>query len=515
MEEKKRKGYCLLDARVSTLTLFEREITTALLSTATADIAIRYPVLYIAVYKNHRPSRENDEYRWAFLIGPSHETAQSEGVRCGVELHLDFKGRPTWNYSQTIVPLRGEDDMLARLLIADVVNLRPLGEVIRDYDITPTVERTDSMVGDSEWNSVDWVREKLDMLERKPECFAYKCHDFSMFERMGRKLAGGWNQPRKKGARSFGVEVSTLVMVRGWERPDDDEANVAVNLDLARGEPDMISRAIQVGTGVLGAASLAMRQRITAREQRERKVEQQGKAHCRFRGSENETTSTERTKLQHMNEAKKTAGEVGEDEVTARPESAYVTTIDFALPNKPDETSEASKAGEDHKDEEESESEDDEDEDEDEDDEDEVKDDDEDEDESSDEDESNTDEVAEENVGEEKADSGSEGVPKPNVRFFQSKKDEQVSGEEKVGRENKEDKDETGSGEDEDMEESEEESEDESEDDDREDDANNEDEGEDSSDDEDDEEDEEEKENGTFAGVRTTVKNIPTITLSA
>ena len=230
------------------------------------DIPVKYPVLYVAVYKHDRSPHENDNYHWAFLIGPSNETAESEGVCCGLELHLDSDSRPTWDYNQTIVPLRGENDLLARMMIADIVDLGPLGEIIRDHDGTPTTERTDSVAEGSEWNSLAWLRERLEMLERRPECFAYKCNDFSVVERVGRELAEYSNHPQKQWVKPFGVEAS---LVHHWEKPEEDEITVSVRLDLARGEPNTISRAIQIGTGVLGAAAFEMRQRVAERQRRE------------------------------------------------------------------------------------------------------------------------------------------------------------------------------------------------------------------------------------------------------
>lgn len=343
IEEEKRKGYCLLDTRISTRTFFEREKATALLSTATVDIPIKYPVLYVAVYKNDSSRHENDEYRWAFLIGPSNETAESEGVCCGVGLHPDSIDRPTWDYNQTIVPLRGEDDLLARMLIADVVNLGPLGEVIRDHDTTPTTERTDSIAEGSESSSLAWVREKLEMLERKPECFAYKCRDFSIFERVGRELAGEqWKT--KKGVRPFGVEVKTRSLVPGWTKPDEDENKVVVKLHLARGETNTISRSIQIATGVLGAAAFEMRQRVAEREKRDMKNEQKGEMRAGYKLSENVTILAKREKTQGIEDRKavKHQGEGGKG-AAARPEGARVTTISFGKLPKPEEASEEEK----------------------------------------------------------------------------------------------------------------------------------------------------------------------------
>ena len=378
------------------------------------DIAIKYPVLYVAVYKKDRSPHENDEYHWAFLVGPSNETAESEGVCCGVELHLDPDGRPIWDYNQTIVPLRGEDELLARLLIADIVDLGPLGEIIRDHDITPTTERTDSMAEGLESNSLTWVREKLEMLERKPECFAYKCHDFSVFEREGRSLAGGLNQQRKKGARPFGVKVRTRSLVYGWKKPDEDENEVAIKLVLARGEPNTISRAIQIGTGVLSAAAFELRRRVAERQNRNTNDEQEEEAVFRFKGSENTTTLAEREKTEDSEKGEEIVKQDEEGRgAAARPEGARVTTISFASLNKPEKTSEGKKvAKEDEEDEDETESEADKDKDEQAD----EDEDEEDEDNDNDDDEDDNDDSEDDGEDDDEGDEGDEGSDKQQAK---------------------------------------------------------------------------------------------------
>lgn len=505
-----------MDTRVSTRTLFEREKATALSSTATVDIAIKYPVLYIAVYKNDRPPRENDEFHWTFLIGPSTETAESEGVRCALELHLDSNGRPTWDYNQTIVPLRGEDDLLARMLIAEVVDLGPLGEVLRDHDATPTIERTESMAGVLEWNSLAWVREKLGTLEKRPECFAYKCHHFGMFERVGRELAGGSKQQRKNGVRPLGVEARTLCLVNGWGKPDDDETGIDIKSDLARGEPNTISRATQIVTGVLGAAASAMPRRVAEREQRELKGKQEREARAKHGGNEDATSLAEPTKLQRVNEEDEEdtdEEDTGEEDTDEDGEIRVktITTVKFAEPNKPENASggkQVAKQDEtesedqtESEDEDETESEDDEDDDEDDDDEAADK----------------ANGSAEEDTGKKRMNARPEGIRGTSTHIAELTKPGGAPGEERVAEEDEEDEDETESeeGEDEDGDE-------EQDDDDDGDDGDGDDEDESTDEDDDDEGDdegdeEEEEEDGVaekYSRVQTTVGNISTITLS-
>ena len=283
------------------------------------DIAIKYPVLYVAVYKNDRTPRENDEHHWAFLIGPSKETAESEAVRCGVELHLNSNGLPTWSYIQTIVPLCGENDLLARVRIADILDLGPLGEIIRDSDATPTTERSNSMAGDSEWNSLAWVQEKLEVLERKSECFAHKCPFNGMFERAGRGLANGLSKRRR--GESLSNEDKTISLINSWEMPDDDAAEGFGNLELARGELNTMSRVNQFATGVLGATALGMRRRAAEREQREVRGEQTRDVSAEPGAGGSTTLLAERAKPQQVNAAKETAEIVGGEEEIAQPKS--------------------------------------------------------------------------------------------------------------------------------------------------------------------------------------------------
>ena len=108
------------------------------------------------------------------------------------------------------------------------------------------------------------------MLERKPECFSYKCSDFSIVERYGRKYAKLSNEKRKKAVIPIGIKVpKKICLVSGWKRPDEDENQVFIKLDLAHDRPNTISRAVQIITGVLGATALKMRWQITRRENQE------------------------------------------------------------------------------------------------------------------------------------------------------------------------------------------------------------------------------------------------------
>ena len=267
------------------------------------DIAIKYPVLYVGVYAGARSPHEKGKFHWAFLIGPSTDRAESEGVRCGIDFHLDSNGRRTWSYNQTIVPLSRQPGLLVRMLLAEIVDLRPLGEIIRDHDSTPTAERPGSMGEASEWTSLAWVREKLEMLERKPECFAYKCRKFCVFEWMGRRAAESLEKKRKeKGVPTF-AQFTRICLVSDWKPPDDDEVKAAVKLDLTRGRPNTISRVVQIVTGALSAEALKTRRQLFDREKQEIQAKQELEE--RTRSSENATTLAKSRKPQGVDEGTK------------------------------------------------------------------------------------------------------------------------------------------------------------------------------------------------------------------
>ena len=293
---------------------------TALDSTATVDVLIKYPKLYVAIYLNDQSPHQ---FHWAFLIGPSKETAESEGVYCGMKVELDSNGLPHLNYTQEIVPLRGEDYLLVRMFVADIVDLGPLGEILRDEDLTPTTERTDSMSWDSNEDSLPWVVEKLKMLDKKPECFSYKCHDLNLCENVGRIYAQDAYRKRKIAVRPFGVQVETRNLIWIWEEPADDEIEVVVKLDPRNGRPNTISRAVQVVTGVLGAAA------VLVREKRKLADGQEAEASDESELRQNVSTLAEETNFQNLDQTTKTTKSEVEPGVMARPKSPRVSTASF------------------------------------------------------------------------------------------------------------------------------------------------------------------------------------------
>lgn len=329
--------------------MFERESATALLSTATADIAIENPALYVAVYKADRPHYNSKQ--WAFLIGPSLETARSEGVRCGVESYLDSNEWPTFHYNQTIVPLWHEDDLLSRFMIAEIRDLAPLGAILRDQDVTAVMERTCTIAGDLATSSFAWLWEKMDILERKPECFVGECTAFRTFEQVGCNIMIDWckyavdelaersssiEYRKRKQKRLVGVHTKTLNFVSRWKQADDDEANLVASLNVESGQPSTISRSVQIVTGVLGATALETRQRVAERKQWKTTSEQEGEAGAKPVGSGSALISAQRTTSEHANEAKRVSKNVREKEATTELECARVTTTNLVVPRKPE-----------------------------------------------------------------------------------------------------------------------------------------------------------------------------------
>ena len=333
MEEDKRKGFSLLDTRVSTRFLFAREAL-AISSTTTVDIAIKYPVLYVDVYAGVGSPHGESDFYWTFLIGPSNDEAKSVGVHCGIEFHIDSGGRRTWSYNQTIVRLCGHPGLLVRMLLADIVDLRPLGEILHDQNSTPTAERPGSMGESSEWTSLAWVREKLEMLERKPECFSYKCSNFCDFESMGRRAAESLGKKRKKKlAQPF--TFTKICLVSNWKPPDDDEANVAVNSHILHGRPFTLSRTVQIATGRISIAVLTRSRQPFGRENQEIRAKQEVEERTTSKQIENAATLAKPGKPQGADEGTKNAKNEERHMMMARRERAQSTTVDLSKLEKP------------------------------------------------------------------------------------------------------------------------------------------------------------------------------------
>lgn len=445
-----------------------------------------------------------------------------------MDFQLDSTGQPTRIYNQTTIPLRKVDDLLMRRLVAEIVDLGALGKIIRDQKSNSAAESTGSMAEDSGWTSLAWVREKLERLERELRCSAYKSHDFSMIEWIGMKVAKSSDQKWKNSRMPVGTE--TLCLVSGWKKPDDDEVAVLVKLDPARGKPDTISSAIQIITGVLGVAVLGLRRQVAEKDKRELEDKQSEVAIARSKRNNLVTTLAEATKPQDLSVATEIPKNVEEQEPTARPESARVTTINFAKLARPERASErklVAKEVEGNGDQ----SEDDEDEDEDDDEGDEESGDEEDEEDDEDEDDEDDDEDSEDdedeseakgNTAEKRAHARPDNVWSTTIHLPELNQPDQAAGRKSPTQENDKGKDGTDGNEEDEDEDSEEDNNEDNDSDEEEDESSDEEDelsDEEDDDDEEDDGDEDEGEEGENEDVeesargQTTVKNMPTIAL--
>ena len=446
-----------------------------------------------------------------------------------MDFQLDSTGQPTRIYNRTTIPLRKVNDLLMRRLVAEIVDLGALGKIICDRKSTSAAESTGSMAEDPGWTSLAWVREKLERLERELECSAYKSHDFSMIEWIGMKVANSSDQKWKNSRMPVGTE--TLCLVSGWKKPDDDEVAVLVKLDPARGKPDTISSAIQIITGVLGVGVLGLRRQVAGKDKRELEDKQSEVAIARSKRNNLVTTLAEATKPQDLSKATEIPKNVEEQEPTARPESARVTTINFAKLARPERASErklVAKEVEGNGDQ----SEDDEDEDEDEDEGDEESGDEEDEEDDEDEDDEDDDEDSEDdedeseakgNTAEKRAHARPDNVWSTTIHLPELNQPDQAAVRKNPTQENDKGKDGTEGNEEDEEEDSEEDNNEDNDSDEEEDESSDEeDESSDEEDDDDEEDDgdEEEGEEGENEDVeesargQTTVKNMSTIALS-
>ena len=239
--------------------------------TRNVDIAIRSPVLYATLHPNYRPLCEDDESHWAFLSGPTDETAESERAGHVAKMQLDSGGRPIWGYSRTAIPLSVADDLRVSALIAYIAKLGLLGEMIRDHNITPTVNRT-TFTENLKSKTFLRIQEKVEVLEGQPDCFAFSSHKSSMCKEVLDEEVTS-NQPGAKPWWPSRPGGKTFCLLRASKMPDHDEAEIVVNLNLPRLEPITMSVAIQIVTGVLGAAAGALLGQNAARQQREKKSE--------------------------------------------------------------------------------------------------------------------------------------------------------------------------------------------------------------------------------------------------
>ncbi|CAD6581564.1 MAG: hypothetical protein ASARMPREDX12_000509 [Alectoria sarmentosa] len=224
------------------------------------QIQLKHPVLYVALYKPPDPENQEPDYRWSILIGQAHERHapaadyESEGIRCSVDA-MTATASPVdglrWKYRQDIVPLRGEEDLLVRLMLAEVVNLDALLRVLRDnFTLSQTTPSS---------TSYRWVKQKLKEVSEKPDCLG--CWSEEGWERVGevgRFAARDLWKRRGDAVRPKGLEVYT-VNVFIWIKPAGDEYELDIRVCEGFGGQGKVAKFFQMATGTLSGAAQEMR----------------------------------------------------------------------------------------------------------------------------------------------------------------------------------------------------------------------------------------------------------------
>lgn len=151
-------------------------------NTELTQTAIRQPVLYVVLYDTSEVTSEIDDYHWAFIVGPSYEEADSKGTLFSMEPRdtgrYDPDGASIWRwlYNQPTIPLRGQANLLARLMIAEVADMVMLQAVILRWG--PHVD----MRANLEWMSVNWVKNILNSLDEEESCLGRRMESFESVE---------------------------------------------------------------------------------------------------------------------------------------------------------------------------------------------------------------------------------------------------------------------------------------------------------------------------------------------
>ena len=123
------------------------------------------PVLYVALYSTGDAPSEVDDYHWSFITGPSREEASSRGTLYNMEPRRVLgtndpnEGEWWWLYNQPTVPLRGDHDLLVRLMIAEVKDMSMLQAIMLRWG------HQVSMRAQVDWMSVSWVKDVLKSLD--------------------------------------------------------------------------------------------------------------------------------------------------------------------------------------------------------------------------------------------------------------------------------------------------------------------------------------------------------------
>ena len=146
------------------------------------QISVVDPVLYIAMYDIGNAPSEVDDLHWAFIVGPSEEKSDSEGLLYNMEPRETLHYNPTfvsewrWLYNQPTVPLRGQHDLLARLMIAEVIDMNMLQDIILRWGAGV------SMRDHVEWMSEKWVKNILKSLDEEESCLGRRMDNFEGVE---------------------------------------------------------------------------------------------------------------------------------------------------------------------------------------------------------------------------------------------------------------------------------------------------------------------------------------------
>lgn len=159
------------------LTLIFSDTNTEYTQTAVTD-----PVLYVALYSTGDAPSEVDDYHWTFIVGPSHEEADSQGTLYNMEPRQflgssrPYGGEWCWLYNQPTVPLRGQSDLLARLMIAEVADMNMLQAIMLRWG------EMVAMRTHVEWMSVKWVENVLKSLEEEDGCLGRRLESYESVE---------------------------------------------------------------------------------------------------------------------------------------------------------------------------------------------------------------------------------------------------------------------------------------------------------------------------------------------
>lgn len=151
-------------------------------NTELTRIDITKPVLYVALYSTGEEPSEVDDYHWTFIVGPVHEEADSEGTSYSMEpretlnYNRPFPSEWEWFYNQSTIPLRGQPDLLARLMIAEVADMDKLQAAMIRWAATV------SMREHVEWVSIKWVKDVFKDLAEDRGCLRRRTVSFEGVE---------------------------------------------------------------------------------------------------------------------------------------------------------------------------------------------------------------------------------------------------------------------------------------------------------------------------------------------